>query len=195
MSINRIIRITNILLHKFHFVIMSLIQRCLWKMCGVSAGRGLDFSGWCQLVRLEGSSIIIGENVSFVSSSFINHIGLNRKCSVTTETKDAVLTIGNNCGFSSTSICCFQNITIGNNVRVGANSVIMDSDFHNDDSRVGRANSICIDDNVWIGANVVVMKGVHIGENCIIGMNSIVTKDIPANSVAAGVPCKVIKSL
>lgn len=48
---------------------------------------------------------------------------------------------------------------------------------------------------MWLGYGVIVMKGVTIGENSIIGMNSVVTKDIPANSIAAGSPAKVIKQL
>ena len=195
MSLNRIIRISNILFHKFYFFFVTQIVRMTWRLCGVKFGKNLRLSGWCQMVRFEGSNIKIGDNVHFNSSPFGNHIGLNRKCSITTETQDAELTIGDNCGFSSTNICCFNSIKIGRNVRVGANSVIMDSDFHNDDARVGRAKPIQIDDNVWIGANVIVMKGVHIGENCLVGLNSVVTKDIPANSIAAGVPCKVIKSV
>jgi acetyltransferase-like isoleucine patch superfamily enzyme len=96
---------------------------------------------------------------------------------------------------SSTTINCWDKIKIGKNVRIGANCVIMDGDFHLDDVRVGNPKPIEVGDNVWLGANVIVMKGVTIGENSIIGMNSIVTKDIPTNCIAAGNPCKFIKSL
>ena len=51
-----------------------------------------------------------------------------------------------------------------------------------------------IEDNVWIGANCIIMKGVIIGEGSIIGANSVVTKDIPAYSIAVGSPAKVIKN-
>jgi len=54
---------------------------------------------------------------------------------------------------------------------------------------------IRIGDNVWIGGNVSILPGVTIGENCVIGAGSVVNKDIPPHSVAAGVPCRVIKSL
>ena len=50
-------------------------------------------------------------------------------------------------------------------------------------------------DNVWIGGNVVVLPGVKIGDNCVIGAGSVVTKDIPDNSVAVGNPCKVIRKI
>ncbi|MGN0916334.1 MAG: sugar O-acetyltransferase [Succinivibrio sp.] len=54
---------------------------------------------------------------------------------------------------------------------------------------------ICIGNNVWIGGNCVILPGVSIGDNCTIGAGSVVTKDIPANSIAAGNPCKVIREL
>lgn len=68
-------------------------------------------------------------------------------------------------------------------------------DFHWDDPRVGEPKPVTIKDNVWLGYGVIVMKGVTIGENSIIGMNSVVTRDIPANSIAVGSPAKVIKTL
>jgi maltose O-acetyltransferase len=57
------------------------------------------------------------------------------------------------------------------------------------------AKSIVIENNVWIGGNTVVNPGVTIGENSVIGAGSVVTKSIPANVVAAGNPCKVIRKL
>ena len=57
------------------------------------------------------------------------------------------------------------------------------------------AKPIKVGDNVWIGGNVVVLPGVTIGNNCVIGAGSIVVKDIPDNSIAVGNPCKVIKQI
>lgn len=57
------------------------------------------------------------------------------------------------------------------------------------------ARPITVGNNVWIGGNVCVVPGVTIGDNCVIGAGSVVVKDIPANSVAAGNPCRVIKSI
>lgn len=57
------------------------------------------------------------------------------------------------------------------------------------------ARPITVGDNVWFGANVSVLPGVTIGDNCVIGAGSVVNKDIPANSLAVGNPCKVIKSI
>lgn len=57
------------------------------------------------------------------------------------------------------------------------------------------ARPITVGNNVWIGAQVCVLPGVTIGDNCVIGAGSVVTKDIPANSIAVGNPCKVIKTI
>lgn len=100
-----------------------------------------------------------------------------------------------NCGFSGTIIGAFTTIKLGNNVRCGANTLITDSDWHEDDPRAGKAKPVVIGDNVWLGVNAVVLKGVTIGENSVIGANSVVAKNIPANVIAAGNPCKVLKSL
>lgn len=118
--------------------------------------------------------------------------GLTHKCMLSTQ-PGAVLKIGNNCAFSGVSIRCFKSITLGNNVRVGANVLILDGDGHQDDPRAGKNKPVVIEDNVWLGGNVVVKKGVHIGRNSVIGMNSVVSKDVPANCMAIGNPCIVVR--
>ncbi len=57
------------------------------------------------------------------------------------------------------------------------------------------ARPITVGNNVWIGGSVCVLPGVSIGDNCVIGAGSVVVNDIPANSVAVGNPCRVIKSI
>ena len=162
---------------------------------------GVSFKGLCYfaglpyMTRKNGSTISIGKGCRFMSKSWGNLIGLNHQCILATTEKDARIVIGNNCTFSGCSLWCFKNITLKDNVRVGANCLIMDGDAHQDDPRAGKNKPIVIEDNVWLGGNVVVKKGVTIGRNSVIGMNSVVTKDIPANVIAVGAPCRVIRSL
>lgn len=89
-------------------------------------------------------------------------------------------------------------ITIGKNVLIGPNVTISTTGHPiHPAHRVDGMYSfpVTIGDNVWIGANVIVLPGVTIGENSVIGAGSVVTKDIPANVVAFGVPCKVYREI
>lgn len=112
---------------------------------------------------------------------------------ISTLKEGAELTIGMGCGFSGTVIACAKKIILGNNVRCGANTLITDTDWHADDSRTGPDAPVEIGDNVWLGVNVTVLKGVTIGEGTLIGAGSLVTKSLPAQVIAAGVPAKVIR--
>ncbi len=162
---------------------------------GVNYGLKIKCIGGVIISKYQLSKISIGNKNKFISTSKYNLIGINRKCVISTQSEKANIDIGNNCGFSGTVIGAFKYIKIGNNVRCGANTLITDSDWHLDDPRSGKPADVIIKDNVWLGVNVVVLKGVTIGENSVIGANSVVTKDIPDNVIAAGNPCKVIKSI
>ena len=90
-------------------------------------------------------------------------------------------------------------ILLDSNVMVGANCSFYTTNHPTDpimrNKYLQSAKPIIVKDNVWICSNVVVLAGVTIGENSIIGAGSIVTKDIPPNSFAVGNPCKVTKTL
>ena len=161
----------------------------------VKHGRNLRFYGFTKIKKNSRASIIIGDNCVFRSGHTSNLIGINRPCILSAFEAGSVLTIGKNCGLSGTVIGCFSEITIGNNVSCGANTLITDSDWHLDNNRTIGPSPIHIADNVWLGANVTVLKGVSIGENVIIGAGSVVTKSIPDNVIAAGNPCKVLREI
>lgn len=162
---------------------------------GIKLGKGARFDGKCNFHRFPKTIIKIGACCEFRSRINSNLIGIDRPCSISTHlsSHNAVLEIGDHCGFSGTVIGCFKHIKIGNHVRCGANTLITDSDWHADDPRVGEDADVFIEDNVWLGEGVKVLKGVTIGKNSVIGAGSIVTRDIPSNVIAAGNPCKVIK--
>jgi len=85
-----------------------------------------------------------------------------------------------------------NNCAISHNVRIYTNSYLPDHDF-NIFPRSVKYGSVQIGDGVWIGANVVILPGVKIGHNSVIGANSVVVNDIPPFAVASGIPCKVIR--
>lgn len=90
-------------------------------------------------------------------------------------------------------------VSIGNNVLIGPNVSIFTAThpIHQEPRSAGWefTKPITIEDHVWIGGNTVINPGVHIGQHTVIGSGSVVTKDIPANVVAAGNPCKIIRSI
>lgn len=151
--------------------------------------------GVLKIRKLPMTEIKIGKGANFLSRATSNLIGINRPCILSTNNTGAKIIIGDNCGFSGTVIGAFELIKIGNNVRCGANTLITDSDWHLDDPRSGEPKPIHIGDNVWLGVNTTVLKGVRIGTNSVIGAHSLVTKDIPANVIAAGNPCKVVRKI
>ncbi|TIT03031.1 MAG: acyltransferase [Mesorhizobium sp.] len=144
--------------------------------------------------------IRIGENVTIVNSSRFNRAGINHPTQLVAG-QGATLTIGNNTGISGAAIFCSESITIGNNVLIGANCNIYDTDFHPVDFMRRREGMPCktapivIEDDVWLGAGVTVLKGVMIGARSVIAAGSVVTSDIPPDCLAGGVPCKVIRFL
>jgi acetyltransferase-like isoleucine patch superfamily enzyme len=106
---------------------------------------------------------------------------------------------------SSCSIVCHEKIIIGNNVNLGGNVVVYDTDFHSLnaadplDVKVDQQNTqprqVLLYDGVFVGAHVTILKGVTIVENSIIGAGSVVTKDVPPNEVWAGNPAKFVRKL
>lgn len=114
----------------------------------------------------------------------------------------ATVTIGDNVGMSSTRLWIADSLTIGNHVKVGAGVLIIDTDTHPIDYRLRRVTNdgtrhapISIGDDVWIGAQSIILKGVTIGPRSIIGAGSVVTRDIPADCIAAGNPARVIRQI
>lgn len=156
--------------------------------------------------------IIIGDDFQFTSGDSINPICRNIRGALYTMTKNARIEIGDRVGISSACIWAKERITIGNDVNIGGDCLIMDNDAHPIDyiqrrrsyfKEVGKdvyyskiaTSAIEIGDDVWIGARCQILKGVHIGARSIIAAGSVVTKDIPADVIAGGNPCKVIRSL
>jgi len=95
-----------------------------------------------------------------------------------------------------TSISAHQFVKIGKYCRIGTYCNIADNDFHGIEDRMTLPPSapVILEDNVWLGAKVIVLKGVTIGHDSVIGAGSVVTKDIPPRSIAVGMPAKVIRT-
>jgi acetyltransferase-like isoleucine patch superfamily enzyme len=176
------------------------LGRFLAKLWNVPLGRHVSFYGVPHFLKHPTASITIGAGCQFRSAEWSNGIGINRRCFLSAR-RDAEIQIGNDCGFSGTTIDAYRQVRIGDRVLCGANCTILDSDMHPLDA-ADRAsnlepNAIAIDigDDVFLGMNVVVLKGVRIGSGTVVAANSVVSKSLPSNVLAAGVPAKPIKSI
>ena len=157
--------------------------------------------GW-KAMRLEGLGYIsVGDN-TYIAPDVQLTAWDSRKGQHFTPT----ITIGNDCTIREHShISAINKIVIGHHLLTGTNVLITDNS-HGESTREDMSipvderllvskGPVVIGNNVWLGNNVCVMPGVTIGDGAIIGANCIVTHDIPAYSVAGGIPAKVIKQL
>jgi len=114
--------------------------------------------------------------------------------------KDALIEIGDKINTNNNIfICAANHIKIGNNTLIGQNVVIMDFEAHgiNPEKRneVGQIGEVIIDENVWIGNNVTILKNSHIGKNTIVAAGAIVSGNFPENVIIGGIPAKIIKQI
>lgn len=113
--------------------------------------------------------------------------------------QDSHLLIGSRNVFSNNvSVIATKKISVGDSCKFGDQVCIFDSDFHQivpylREATPGPSEPVYIGNNVWLGSRVMVMKGVTIGENTVIGAMSLVITPIPSNCVAGGNPAKVIR--
>ncbi|MBK5222609.1 MAG: acyltransferase [Acidimicrobiia bacterium] len=143
------------------------------------------------VVRNWGGTLTVGDRVQLIST--ITPIEL-------AVTAGGTLAIGARTLVNyGTSIAASLEVRIGERCQLGTYTLLMDNDFHRlePERRLERPESapIIIGDDVWLAARVIVLPGVTIGEGSVIGAGSVVTRDIPTRSLAAGAPARVIRSL
>lgn len=151
-----------------------------------------------------GGRIVFGNNLGMNNGMMANQIGFNTPCVLRAEGGSIIF--GENVGISQTALVAKEaDITIGDNVKIGGGAKVYTTDFHCIDymkrrnPEVDMSERKCapvkIGDDCFIGAGTLILKGVSIGARSIIGAGSVVTKDIPSDVIAAGNPCRVIKSV
>ena len=181
--------------------IMFLSGEIYFKSKGVKFGDKLKIYGFPLIYKHKKASIIINDNVVLTSWSRYNLAGIDRRLILAAPRENSKIYIGSGCGISGGVLHAKSAIIIGNNVGIGANVRIYDSDFHSTNYLNRRKNilddeivkPISIGDDAWVGANSIILKGVNIGEGAIIGAGSVVTKNVPAYTIWAGNPAKFIR--
>lgn len=132
------------------------------------------------------------------SNAKYNSMGVFQKTILKVVRPGACLTIGERVGISGASISCSQSIVIGDRVLIGTGCLICDHDAHpihpdkREDGDSIRCKPVVVEDDVFIGARSIVLKGVRLGRGCVVGAGSVVARDVPEFAVVAGNPTKVI---
>jgi len=149
------------------------------------------------------NNVSLGKNTKI--SKFVNlyycKVGDHSKVGAFVEIQKGV-TIGKNCKISSHSFIC-EGVTIKNNVFIGHNVTFINDRFPravNNDNKLKGDNDwtlekTIVENNVSIGSSVTIMCGVTIGEGSMIGAGTVVTKNVPPNTLVIGVPGKIVKKL
>lgn len=201
----RLFLIWPIIRSKFYVV----YNRIWFYIIGVKFGKRMKVPN--KIYVYGKGDIIIGDDLTFSSGSGANSICRNIRGELFVH-EGAQIIIGDRVGISSACLWSKKRITIGNDVKIGGDCIILDNDAHplnfqyrriptNNSKQVLEGKSeistspITIDDDVWIGARCQILKGVHIGPRSIIAAGSVVVKDVPADVIAGGIPCKILKKL
>lgn len=175
---------------------------------GVVVGGKARFCGDVVFCINRPSKVVFGKGLIITGGYSINALSPSERSCILVR-KDTELIIGDNCGFSSICISVHDSIRIGNNVVIGANTRLNDSNGHcinylerrrerecKDWSKLNIDHApIVIEDDVFIGACCIISKGITIGARSIVAAGSVVVKSIPADEVWGGNPAKFIKKV
>ena len=158
------------------------------------AGKNLILEDNVSINALSIKGIILGDQVSIARDSILFCTGIIAQ-------KGTGITIGDRTGISARAYFAGQGgITIGSDVIMGPNVQIFSENHNYADMALlikeqgVTKQAVTIGNNCWIGGGATILSGVNIGDGCVIAAGSVVVKSIPANSIAAGVPARVIKN-
>jgi acetyltransferase-like isoleucine patch superfamily enzyme len=174
------------------------------QILGVELGRDVRFYGMPIVSLAKKSRIYIGDSVTLCSDSRFTALGVNHPVVLRTLQPQAEILIGSDTGISGGSICAALSVKLGRECLIGANVSIMDTNFHALKPEKRRFNknpndiataAVVIEDNVFIGTGTIVMKGVHIEHNSVVGACSLVTKNVSQNTIVGGNPAKFLSIL
>ncbi len=164
----------------------------------------ISFSAKLKNVKLYGSNVIrkkanfVGKSKNSIIIGKGTEFGPN--CGILAKENDTKITIGENCNFGqNVHIGGIGNVEIGNNALFASNILILSTNHNYEDALTAvkfqgsRGGNIKIGSDGWVGDGVTILAGANIGNHCIIGSKSVITKDIPDYSVAVGNPARIVK--
>ncbi len=188
------------ILRSWHAAIRLL--RSIWFAIRPRPGR-VDCNGRIRLnvsLHCDGQGhVVLGDGVSF-GYGLASKVG-SGAVRLQARGRESLIKIGTETSFSNeVQIFAERSVTVGSRCLIGDSVLIVDSDFHDlspESRHSGPATiePVVIEDNVFIGSRAIILKGVTIGQDSVIGAGSVVTRSIPPRTVAAGNPAKVIRPL
>lgn len=182
----------------------ELALRRVAAMPGVRLSPGVRFRGSPMITLARGATLTIGDRTLVVSHAPSTPLGLAHPAAIRAEHPGAEIVIGADVGMSGGTICAVHRIEIGDGTLLGADVRIVDTDFHPLDSASRRyapipepqqRDAVRIGRNVFLGTRAIVLKGVEIGDNTVVGAGSVVSSSLPPNTVCAGNPAVVLRTI
>lgn len=186
--------------------VLDAVGRRPLRRAGVVVGRDVRVFGRPFLRLAERGSVILGDRVVLSSHPAANSLEARGPCMLRTVLPGARIVVGDDTGMTSATISAASSIRIGARVLIGAGVVITDSDHHPVYTTAGTprrfagfpapttADAVVIEDDVFIGAHAIVLKGVRIGAGAVVGAGSVVSRNVPVESIVAGNPAAVVGS-
>jgi len=199
------LKILNIIRYPLYIkkVYWLIAGNILLKFKGVTYQWPLHLHGFPIVELLKDSQLILGRGLSLCSVSQHTALGVSHPVILRTLLPGAEIKIGDESGLSGTTICAAISVTIGARCLIGADVMIVDTDFHTikmkgriyKDPSEASSSPVVIEDDVFIGARSIILKGVRVGAGSVIGAGSVVTSNVESLTVVAGNPAKWIKNI
>ena len=176
----------------------------LWlRILGVRVGRRCRFYGLPIITMAPDATIELGDDVVIRSRVDGNVAGIAHPTILAALEGSSTILIGRGTGISGASIVARRSVTIGSSALIGAGACVWDTDFHPTDAarrrihptRHAASAPVRIEDEAFIGARALILKGVTVGARAVIGAGAVVTKDVAADTTVGGNPARVIGTL
>lgn len=169
--------------------------RAFWlRIKGLKTGRRCIISGFPEFRCCKGASIQLGNDVVLHSKHKYNTL-IRLPVSISTVEPGARVELHDHCGLSGCKIVCANHVSVGEYTIIGPDTVIYDCKEHEYSPETGwlgrtkrTGKPIIIGKRCYIGMRCIILKGVTIGDNCVISAGSVITKDVPAGHLAQGNP-------
>jgi acetyltransferase-like isoleucine patch superfamily enzyme len=176
-----------------------ILAPLLLRARNVVCGSGVRLYGLPIIVRAAGASIVLGDRVALRSRAANNPL-IARPCTLAALRDGAVIEIGSDVGMSGVTLVATTEIKVGPRTLIGAEAMILDSDFHPLDPLQRRVHQtagaksapVCIGSDVFISARAIILKGVTVGDGAVIAAGAVVSKDVAPGDIVAGNPARTV---